>query len=285
MSRRRGNESGLGTFSHPEMHREIFIKKDTKQKSRNKCIHYDFETKTCRKLIIGCVGPSNPFCKDYCEETPKANSRIKSKDSDATEQSKNSFNNTSNRCVLFYRIKQVKLEDIQIDKIMKRPSSKKEREVYEYYREKGEFDKPIVLSLKNGKYYLEDGFARYCVAKRLELESVPAILNTIENKDVIELYKIGRKVRHKVFGEGAVVSVSLKEIKMYFPFKDETKRFDPCDTCSSSACAPDCLFLLFSLSLIFLLRYLRCGRQTIFYCTVGGLSFLLIGIAFFEPRA
>ena len=55
--------------------------------------------------------------------------------------------------------------------------------------------------------------------------------------------------------------------------------------CNSILYALSYLFLLFSLTLIFLLRYFVMWSANHLYCILGGLSFLLIGIAFLNPRA
>ena len=66
--RHSGNASSLGTGSHLVKIYDRSPSGKTTRRSRTKCIHYCQEIKTCNKLNIGCVGPSNPLCKDYCEK-------------------------------------------------------------------------------------------------------------------------------------------------------------------------------------------------------------------------
>lgn len=67
-NRHSGNASSLGTGSHLVKIYEHSTPSAPTRRSRNKCIHYCQEIKTCNKLNIECVGPSNPLCKDYFEK-------------------------------------------------------------------------------------------------------------------------------------------------------------------------------------------------------------------------
>ena len=66
MTNLKQNASSIGTATHTEKHFKP-ASKDSKRKTRNKCINYCKETHDCKILKIECVGPSNDFCKHYCE--------------------------------------------------------------------------------------------------------------------------------------------------------------------------------------------------------------------------
>ena len=77
MNRHSGNNSSLGTGSHLEKHFPTRENSENRRRSRNKCANYDSSAKWCRQLGIGCVGPSNPLCKEYHEPIPLCKKKTK----------------------------------------------------------------------------------------------------------------------------------------------------------------------------------------------------------------
>ena len=71
MKRYSGNSSSIGTASHVEKRYQHTTSTSGKRRSKYKCVYYDKATQQCKKLRVGCVGPSNILCRDY--RTPQPN--------------------------------------------------------------------------------------------------------------------------------------------------------------------------------------------------------------------
>lgn len=67
----RGGDSGIGTGTHPE--KVLPPGGRGAKRSKHKCIYYESATRDCVCMHVGCVGPSNPLCKHYCETIRKPN--------------------------------------------------------------------------------------------------------------------------------------------------------------------------------------------------------------------
>jgi hypothetical protein len=70
---RKGNSSSIGTATHT-IKQYVYGSNPSTRKSRYKCIYYETETRECSVMRILCVGPSNAFCKDYCEKRKRKDS-------------------------------------------------------------------------------------------------------------------------------------------------------------------------------------------------------------------
>lgn len=67
---RRG-DSSIGTATHPTQ--KCFPSNvQTSKRSRYKCVHYERATRDCVISRVGCVGPSNALCRNYCEKIKKS---------------------------------------------------------------------------------------------------------------------------------------------------------------------------------------------------------------------
>lgn len=211
MKRNRCNSSGIGTASHPEEHHELFIKFNSTQKSRNKCINYEYETKFCKKLKINCVGTSNELCKHYSE----AKSAIDDESRD------------DNRVNLFKGIKLINTSDINTkNKKFARPSQYKLDNLIEYYKKHNMMDVPVVISYNNGKFLLKDKYLRYYVANILDIEKIHAIIDIPENEIFFKLMTLGQNVKHKHYGIGTVKNVTMNIIEIEFFQTGKKGKFD-----------------------------------------------------------
>ncbi|MBR4857716.1 MAG: ParB-like nuclease domain-containing protein [Clostridia bacterium] len=210
---KKGNASGIGTATHPEKHYEVFFNPDSAKKSRYKCIHYELETKDCKKLRIGCVGPSNDMCRFYCESIKPAEP--------------NKAEKTAKPLVAdFDGIKEIPMNEIVVTgKHFVKPSPEKVKALVAHYLNYGKLDKPIIVTCKNGKYHLEDKYLRYYVAKELKLKAIPAV--TIEtSKALKKLQNPGQKVTHKQFGAGRVVNTTINFVEIKFNATGKVIKFD-----------------------------------------------------------
>ena len=201
-----GNSSGIGTASHPEEHRELWINKKTLQRTRNKCIHYEFQTRFCKRLKVGCVGPSNKLCKYYREYPELQSAQLVPVDNVKP----------------FNGIKLISMNDISVEKKFAEPTLKKVNKLIAYYEEHNELDKPIVVSCGKGHYILEDKYLRYYVAGKLKLEKIHAIMKVEENNTQVRLRRVGQKVKHKLYGIGVVNSFTVDYVEIYFSKVDKT---------------------------------------------------------------
>lgn len=217
MGNHKGNSSGIGTGSHTEDHRELFINPDTTQKTRNKCIHYEYKARFCTALGIGCVGPSNALCIHYNE---------------GNEQTETETTIEANPP--FTGIKLIALASVSTgNRSFATPSQEKVDKLIKYYEEHKKIDKPIVVSCKNGKYILEDKYLRYYVAKKLKLQKIYAIMNTPENEFTLKLMKNKQKVKHKIFGVGKIKNIVSDTVEIEFIKTGKAVKFN-IDACIKS---------------------------------------------------
>ena len=107
----------------------------------------------------------------------------------------------------FDGIKEISTELITVNHSKaKKPKQEKVAALIEYYRKNGHLDKPVIVSIQNDSYLLEDKYLRYYVAEELGLKNVPAKIGTLqERKDEDKLRKKGMKVIHKTHGKGIVI--------------------------------------------------------------------------------
>lgn len=66
MAYRKNPWNGLGNSALVDTHQYAQRAQDKPGRNKYKCVHYDPETGLCEMNNIGCVGPSNTLCPDYC---------------------------------------------------------------------------------------------------------------------------------------------------------------------------------------------------------------------------
>lgn len=82
MARTKNPWNGLGNSAVFDTHQYAQRAQDRPGKNKYKCVHYDPETGLCEMNNIGCVGPSNSLCPDYCtnpghaKQPPNTNLRM-----------------------------------------------------------------------------------------------------------------------------------------------------------------------------------------------------------------
>lgn len=100
----------------------------------------------------------------------------------------------------------MKLSEIKVPKQFKKtpPSPTKLIKCIEYYNEHGELDKPITINKNN---VLVDGYVRYIVAQKMNIEDVPVIYHVDLNVYV--------KAKHRSIGKSYWWKVREKD-KVHF---------------------------------------------------------------------
>ena len=120
------------------------------------------------------------------------------------------------------------VKDIPIDKIhlgsteWAEPKQSKIENLIEYYKLNGKLDKPIIVYVKNDKYYLSDRYLRYYVAKQLGLKAIPAKTGTLEEIRIEDkLRKGGTRVTSQKHGKGVVIKSDSKFTTIRFNDSEE----------------------------------------------------------------
>lgn len=180
------------------------------RRHRSRCVYYTKETRHCSKRVSTCAGAAHcPYYEEYDSEPaapppmPKPEPAKPRKTETASE---------------FDGIKMIPMSLIDMGKIhFHAPDPKKVREVEAHYQKHGKLDKPVVVSVENGRYYLEDKYLRYFVAKKLGLTMIPARMGSYRDKNIDELIrKTGQMVVHKHFGKGHVKECTLENVVIVF---------------------------------------------------------------------
>lgn len=174
------------------------------RRHKSRCIFYRKSDSYCPKVVGKCRGAAH--C-NYYEEHNQMEAAICYQECEVDE---------------FKGVKMIFMSDIKVKKHFHLPSKEKIDTVFEYYKEHGELDKPIVVSCHGNWYYLEDKYLRYYVAQQLGLKKIPAKIGDYkEVKLENRIRKLGTKVTHTKYGEGKVVDVSDKNITILFEAGNE----------------------------------------------------------------
>ncbi len=126
----------------------------------------------------------------------------------------------------FVGVRTIKIKEIVVpEKFLKQPpSSQKVAELRAYYEEHKKMDKPIYVSIKDGKYYLEDKYLRYYVMKELDKTWIRARIGTCkDSKNADRLNEIGGRVRHRKRGCGTIIRREGKYVTVRFDKGKEVK--------------------------------------------------------------
>ena len=125
----------------------------------------------------------------------------------------------------FDGIKEISTELITVNHSKaKKPKQEKVAALIEYYRNNGRLDKPIIVSIQDDSYLLEDKYLRYYVAKKLGLKTILAKMGTLqESKNEDKLRKIGMKIVHKTYGKGTVIDANEAYTTVRFENGKEVK--------------------------------------------------------------
>lgn len=162
------------------------------RRHKSRCVYYASKSKTCDYRNGTCIGSAH--CMNYKERVHEA------------VQRENTI--SPNPIKHFEGIKEIPIELVTVNPLKtKTPRQDKVDTLIEYYRNNGCLDKPIIVSIQEGSYLLEDKYLRYYVAKKLGLKSIAARIGTfLESKDEDKLRKKGTKVLHMKYGKGIVIA-------------------------------------------------------------------------------
>ena len=114
----------------------------------------------------------------------------------------------------------VKMVDISLisvsDKALASPNHKHIEYFENIFKKTGKVEPPLTVSC-NGSYYLiEDGNSRFFAALNLGFTKVPIEIGTRENNDIKKRLKIGTKIRYGSYGEGVIIEIKDKFMKIKF---------------------------------------------------------------------
>lgn len=179
------------------------------RRHKSRCIYYASKSKSCDYRNGACIGSAH--CMNYKE---KINKSIQSEEAVVPKPVRD-----------FDGVKELSIELISVNH-SKAPKPKQEKvdALIEYYRKNGRLDKPIIVSIQDDAYLLEDKYLRYYVAKELRLKTIPAKMGTLqESKDEDKLRKKGMKVVHKTYGKGIVIDADEAHTTVRFENGKEVK--------------------------------------------------------------
>lgn len=195
------------------------IEKMTRQEGdakrhKSRCIHFKGKESNQCKIYGGrCHGSAH--CTYYKES--QINPATEVIDDTKTEKvNKNRL--VCNSVEEFKGIRNLKLDEVCISKAFRsvHPSISKVEKVENFFKENGRLDKPIIVVIKNNKYYLEDGYLRYVVAKNNHIKEIPCEMGTSEE---IKIYKKLRTINSLVWIKrsnevGKVIEYSLEQVRI-----------------------------------------------------------------------
>ena len=199
-----------------------FVHKKDKRRHRKHCIHYHKDG-SCA-YMSRCGGAAH--CPFYSEEESKITTSYTTKDEKKIK--KIILEEKNDGVIEFTGIQEIQMTEIVVpDKFLrKKPHPQKVRELFDYYKKNGKMDKPIYVTIKDGKYHLEDKYLRYYVAKKFGVKWISARIGTYEQSILGDrLHKIGGRVKHERFGLGTIVKNDGKYITVLFD-KGKEIQFD-----------------------------------------------------------
>lgn len=176
------------------------------RRHRSRCVYYQ--------------GKVDNFCSYYCEKCRgSAHCDHYKEHADAVETGNSTVKDIRKRTIApFEGIKILQLKDIYVGNrfTVTNPKESKIRKLETFVKEHGQIDKPIVVSVKDGSYELEEKYLRYYVAKQLGISEIPAEMGSKEDiKTYDKLRSIGTLVWVKKNSEvGEVVDYGLEQVKI-----------------------------------------------------------------------
>ena len=191
-----------------------------KRRHKSRCKFYNKASGFCRKRHHECRGSAH--CKYYDEA--KVVEELKSNDSAMTRVSAKT-DISAPKPKWTSGIKSIPIDQIIVPDTFITPSKNKIDKLVEYYNEHKRLDKPIVVSYYGDKYFLEDKYLRYYVARQLGLKKIDAKLYSRSAKDNI-YYPQRCKVIHKTYGEGTVTKSTKDRVYVRFEKDGSEKSFD-----------------------------------------------------------
>ena len=198
-----------------------YVHKKDDRRHRRRCAHY--HTDGSCAYMSKCGGAAH--CDFYSEEVDEIPIPHRNKSPETIQYSdpkpaKLTIKEEAPSSVQkFSGTQNIKLDDIVVpDKFLAhKPDPKKVKEIRDYYNEHKKLDKPVYVSIRDGKYYLEDKYLRYYVAKELGKTWISACMGTrIESSNRDKLKKIGTTVQHKKFGKGTIIESDNKYVTVLF---------------------------------------------------------------------
>ena len=200
-----------------------YVHKKDDRRHRKHCVHYRKDG-SCA-YMSRCGGSAH--CQLYSETECKSEISVVTKDkiNIITEEKNVNESVQEDSAIAFQGIQTIRLDDIIVpDKFLrKQPNPKKVDELHNYYNEHKKLDKPIYVLIKDGKYYLEDKYLRYYVAKELGKTWINARVGTYAESIKDELHKIGSRVHHKKYGIGTIMGNDGKYVAISFDIGKEAE--------------------------------------------------------------
>ena len=184
------------------------------KRHKSRCINYKGkESNQCRIFGGRCHGSAH--CSYYREiQSNHTMDSSKKKTEDLT----NSQSGTKKKADIFHGVKYLKLDEVYITKAFKsvQPKQSKIENVEKYFKQHGRLDKPIIVTINNNKYYIEDGYLRYIVARDNGMKDIPCEMG---NSEDVKLYKRLRTIDTLVWIKrsnevGKVIDYNLEQVKI-----------------------------------------------------------------------
>lgn len=85
-----------------------------------------------------------------------------------------------------------------------------------YYCKHGNFSGNVIVFCYNNKYYVEEGYLYYCVAKLMGKKEINCKVKNVPSFEKETDSVLGKKVHHKFFGYGVVVNVNDNSVIVRF---------------------------------------------------------------------
>ena len=176
-----------------------YVKKEQQDPRRHKsrCIYLKSGNCECGKsgaYKLKCPGSSH--CKFYAESEEMA-AEVYLQTRTVEEERTDNFQdylfngkaNLENRSLKenflrFSGVETIRLKDIKLPKSYKewKPNPKDVNDLLDYYEKYKKMDKPIILEIIDGKYYLRSGYLQYYVSKKLNKTWIRSKLETETTK-------------------------------------------------------------------------------------------------------
>lgn len=188
------------------------VKKEESDPRRHKsrCIY--LQGGICKQGKLRCFGqrcPGSSHCKYYAESEQMAQDvylKTRSVEEEFEDKKKErllkgkisgsktiSYENSKTPSLIFTGIESLHISEINLPPRYKDviPPADDIQTMMEYYNQHRKIDKPIIVEVKDGKYYLKDNYLQYYISKKVGKKWVKA---TIDNK--IKKTKKKRKPSH-----------------------------------------------------------------------------------------
>ncbi|WP_024858095.1 hypothetical protein [Ruminococcus albus] len=187
------------TYHKGSLYEYTYIAGSGVKRSRNKCIHYESESKWCDVLKASCVGPSNDICTHYA--------------TNREEETETNVKKSNISTSIFFKM--ISIDEIVLDGKTNIPTLGDVNYEKNFYLKNRVFTAPVLVVQQSNRYILKDSAQVFFAARSLEISMIPCELYTDEDtaRKLRYIRTKGKKVYLREYNQqGKIIDFSYYKV-------------------------------------------------------------------------